>query len=256
MKKDHIITHKPKVAFFDFACCEGCQLQVANLEEDVIGLTKLVDVVEFREVLTSNGKIDQYDISFIEGSITRKADEERLRNIRDRSKLLVAYGQCAVSGGINRIKNQWQNMEDVKKEVYGSHYNMPHLDTYPTKGVDEVVKVDLYIPGCPVNRDEFLRVVKELVIGKIPRLPNHPVCVECKLKENICLFDYSIVCLGPLARAGCGAICPSNGVACEACRGTIDNPNKNAMHEILQKYNFTIEEIKRKINIFGVNPEV
>ena len=247
---------KPKVAFFDFACCEGCQLQIANLEEDVIGLTKLVDVVEFREVLTANGSTSQYDIAFIEGSITRKADEERLKDIRNRSKLLVAYGQCAVSGGINRLKNNWHSMEEVKKEVYGSYFQMNHLDTYPTKGVDEVVKVDLYIPGCPVNRDEFLSVVKSLVMGKIPRLANYPVCVECKLKENICLYDYGIVCLGPLARAGCGAICPSNGVACEACRGTVNEPNKNAMHEILEKYNYTIEEIKRKINLFGVNPEV
>lgn len=245
---------KPRVAFFDFACCEGCQLQIANLEEDVIGLTNVVEVVEFREVLT--GKAPSYDIAFIEGSITRKEDEERLRDIRSRAKLLVAYGQCAVSGGINRLKNHWHSMEKVKKEVYGDHFHMPHLNTYPTRGVDEVVKVDLYIPGCPINRDEFLRMVKELVLGKMPRLPNYPVCVECKLKENACLFDFSIVCLGPLARAGCGAICPSNGSPCEACRGTVDNPNKNAMVEILQKYNYTVDEIKKKINIFGVHPEV
>jgi coenzyme F420-reducing hydrogenase gamma subunit len=245
---------KPKVAFFDFACCEGCQLQIANLEEDILGLLNLVDVVEFREVM--DNKAEEYDIAFIEGSITRKSDEERLRDIRKRSKLLVAYGQCAVSGGINSLKNNWQNMDEVKKCVYGDKYSMPHLDTYPTKGVDEIVKVDLKIPGCPINRDEFLRMVKELSLGKIPRLPNHPVCVECKLKENICLFDMGMICLGPLARAGCGAICPSNGTPCEACRGTVDNPNKNAMHEILEKYNFTLEEIRRKINIFGVNPEV
>jgi sulfhydrogenase subunit delta len=245
---------KPKVAFFDFACCEGCQLQIANLEDKVIDLTQLVEVVEFREVLTA--KAPAYDIAFIEGSITRKEDEQRLKEIRSRAKLLVAYGQCAVSGGINRLKNHWSNMDEVKKEVYGEHYQMPHLDTYPTKGVDEVVKVDLYIPGCPINRDEFLRIVKELLMGKMPRLPNYPVCVECKLKENACLFDFSIVCLGPLARAGCGAICPSNGSPCEACRGTVDNPNKEAMHEILQKYNYTVDEIKKKINIFGVHPEV
>ena len=245
---------KPKVAFFDFACCEGCQLQIANLEEDILGLLNLVEVVEFREVMT--GKAEEYDIAFIEGSITRKADEARLEDIRKRSNLLVAFGQCAVSGGINRLKNNWQTMDEVKKCVYGDHYNMPHLDTYPTRGVDEVVDVDLYIPGCPINRDEFLRIVKELSLGKIPRLPNHAVCVECKLKENICLFDMGIICLGPLARAGCGAICPSNGAPCDACRGTMDNPNKNAMHDILEKYNFTVEEIKRRINLFGVNPEV
>jgi sulfhydrogenase subunit delta len=245
---------KPKVAFFDFACCEGCQLQIANLEEDVVGLAQLVDVVEFREVMT--GTAPKYDIAFVEGSITRKADEERLKDIRERAGLVVAYGQCAVSGGINKLKNHWHSMDDVKKEVYGDKYNMPHLDTYPTKGIDEIVKVDLYIPGCPINRDEFLRIVKELLMGRIPQLPNHPVCVECKLKENACLFDYGITCMGPLARAGCGAICPSNGVPCDACRGTVDNPNKNAMHEILFKYNYTVEEIQKKMNIFGVEPEV
>lgn len=245
---------KPKVAFFDFACCEGCQLQIANLEEQVVGLAGLVDVVEFREVMT--GKAPEYDIAFIEGSITRQADEARLKDIRERSKMLVAYGQCAGTGGVNRLKNTWDNLDDVKKEVYGDKYNMPHLDTYPTKAVGEVVKVDFAIPGCPVNRDEFLRIVKELLLGRIPRLPNYPVCVDCKMKENACLFDFSIICLGPLARAGCGAICPTNGVACDACRGTVDNPNKNAMHEILHKYNFTVDEIKRTINIFGVDPEV
>lgn len=245
---------KPKVAFFDFACCEGCQLQIANLEEDVVALAQLVDVVEFREVMT--GKAPEYDIAFIEGSITRKGDEARLKDIRERSKMLVAYGACACTGGVNKLKNNWKNLDDAKKEVYGESYNMPHLDTYPTKAVDEVVKVDFYIPGCPVNREEVVRVVKELLMGRIPRLPNYPVCVDCKLRENACLFDFSIICLGPLARAGCGAICPSNGVACDACRGTVDNPNKNAMHEILQKYNYTVEEIKRTINIFGVDPEV
>lgn len=248
------MSNKPKVAFFDFACCEGCQLQVANLEEDIIKLLDLVEVVEFREVMTGSIS-DTYDIAFIEGSITRKSDEMRLKDIRERSGLLVAYGQCAVSGGINRLKNNWHSMDDVKKCVYGDDSHMPHLDTYPTKGVAEVVKVDLNIPGCPINREEFLRIVKELSLGMVPRLPNHPVCVECKLKENICLFDKGVICLGPLARAGCGAICPSNGSPCDACRGTVDNPNKNAMHEILDKYNYTVEEIKRKINLFGVNPE-
>jgi len=126
MSAKHKTIPKPKVAFFDFACCEGCQLQIANLEEDVIGLTKLVDVVEFREVLTSDPSTSAspYDVAFIEGSITRKADEERLKDIRNRSKLLVAYGQCAVSGGINRLKNLWSNLDEVKKR--GIRQSFPH----------------------------------------------------------------------------------------------------------------------------------
>ncbi len=245
---------KPKVAFFDFASCEGCQLQVVNLEEDVIGVAELVDIVEFREAIT--GKAPAYDIAFIEGAITREVDEVKIKDIRARSGLIVAFGACAVSGGIPRLKNNNPSLDNVKKMVYGDKYNMPHLDTYPTKAVDEVVKVDLYLPGCPINRTELVRFIKEISLGIIPKLPNYPVCVECKLQENECLFDLGQICLGPLARAGCEAVCPSSAVACEACRGTVDNPNKNAMHEILEKYNYTVDEIKRKINIFGVDPEV
>lgn len=245
---------KPKVAFFDFACCEGCQLQIANLEEDIIDLLKLVEIVEFREVLT--GKAREYDIAFVEGSITREEDENRLKDIRNRSSLLVAFGQCAVSGGINLLKNNWNSTANVKRCVYGENSDMTQLKSYPTKGINEFVKVDLYIPGCPVNKEEFLKIVKELSLGKKPKIPNYSVCVECKLKENICLFDKGIICLGPLTRAGCGAICPSNGAPCDGCRGTVDNPNKNAMHEILEKYNYSVEEIKKKMNIFGINPEV
>ena len=60
---------KPKVAFFDFAGCEGDQLQIANLEEDILALLDLVEVVSFREVMKEHS--DNYDIAFIEGSCTR-----------------------------------------------------------------------------------------------------------------------------------------------------------------------------------------
>ncbi|HUI94094.1 MAG TPA: hypothetical protein VLX68_17780 [Chitinivibrionales bacterium] len=244
---------KPKVAFFDFACCEGCQLQVANLEEDILGLVNIVDVVEFREVLT--GKAPAYDVAFIEGSITRPEDEARIKDIRDRSKLLVAYGACAATGGVNKIKNLWGNIDRVKKEVYGKDAAMPHLETYPTKAVHEVVKVDYYVHGCPITRSELLKVVKALVFGTTPDIPEYPVCVECKMRANECMYDKGQVCLGPISRAGCNAICPSNNSPCEGCRGAVPNPNKNAMHEVLAKYNLTIEDIKRKFTLFAVDAE-
>ena len=245
---------KPKVAFFDFACCEGCQLQVANLEEAVVGLAELVDVVEFREVMT--GKAPAYDVAFIEGSITRPADEEKLRDIRSRTGLLVAFGACATTGGINKLKNTRGNLEAVRREVYGDKWDMPHLNTAPTKAVDEVVKVDFYLHGCPINRDEFVRVVKDLVSGIIPTIPDYPVCVECKMRENVCLFEMGKTCLGPLTRAGCAAICPSNGASCEGCRGVVPNPNKNAMHDVLQKNGMSVADAVRMFTMFSIDPEV
>ncbi len=243
---------KPKVAFFDFACCEGCQLQIANLEEEVVGLAELVDVVEFREVLT--GAAPNYDIAFIEGSITRKADEERIKDIRSRAKVLIAFGACAATGGVNKLKNL-RNLEQVRKDVYGDDWKQPHLDTYPTRAVHEVVKVDFSIPGCPINRNEFLRVVKTVALGMTPELPNYPVCVECKLRENVCLFDLGKTCIGPIARAGCEAVCPSSGVGCEGCRGMVTNPSQNAMAEVLAKHNLTVEDILRTMTLFANSPE-
>ena len=67
---------KPRVAFFDFASCEGCQLQVVNLEEKVLDLIDIVQVVAFREAMKEHS--DEYDIAFVEGSIMRPMDEERL----------------------------------------------------------------------------------------------------------------------------------------------------------------------------------
>jgi sulfhydrogenase subunit delta len=247
------MSSKPKVAFFDFACCEGCQLQIANLEEEIVGLAELVDVVEFREVLT--GTAPAYDIAFIEGSITRPEDEARLKDIRNRSKLLAAFGACACTGGVNKLKNL-RDLTTVRKEVYGDKWDMPHLNTYPTKAVHEVVKVDAYVPGCPVNRQEFLTIVKTLLMGLPVKLPDYPVCVECKKKDNICLFERGMTCLGPVARAGCDAICPSNGAACEGCRGTVPNPNKNSMKDVLARHNISLNDIMRKFTIYAIDPEV
>jgi coenzyme F420-reducing hydrogenase gamma subunit len=243
---------KPKVAFFDFACCEGCQLQIADLEEEIIGLVGLVDVVEFREVLT--GSAPAYDVAFIEGSITRPEDETRLKDIRARSKLLAAFGACACTGGVNKLKNL-RDLTTVRKEVYGDKWDMPHLATYPTKAVHEVVKVDAFVPGCPINRQEFMTIVKSLVMGLAPKLPDYPVCVECKKRDIVCLYERGLTCLGPVARAGCDAICPANGAPCEACRGGVPDPNRNSMKEVLTKYNVPLDAIMRKFTIYAFDPE-
>ena len=243
---------KPKVAFFDFASCEGCQLQVVNLEEDILGVANLVDIVEFREAVT--GKAPEYDIAFIEGSITRTEDEERVKDIRNRTKMLVAFGACAATGGINKLKNA-RGTEACRKDTYGDDWQQPHLATTATKAVHEVVKVDFSIPGCPIDRTEFVNVVKALCAGTTPVLPEYPVCVECKLKENECLFHLGQVCVGPITRAGCGAVCPSNGVSCDGCRGLIPRPNENAMHDILKENNLTVDDIKRRMTLFALVPE-
>lgn len=237
---------KPRVAIFDFGCCEGCQLQIVNLEEDILGLLGLVDVVTWREAMSEQS--DEFDIAIIEGSITREEEVPRLQWIRDHAKVLVALGACAHIGGVNCIKNRF-DLEDVRRYVYGAHAES--FDTAPTRPLDAVVKVDAAVPGCPINRQEFVEIVKALLLGKKPALPTYSVCVECKRKNNVCLFDKGMVCLGPVTRAGCGAICPSFGNSCEGCRGLVPEPNLNSHGQVLAQYGLSVDEILRFVNLYG-----
>ncbi|MFA5424409.1 MAG: hypothetical protein WC374_11195 [Phycisphaerae bacterium] len=239
---------KPRVAIFDFACCEGCQLQIVNLEEELLDLIGAVDVVEWREAMSEQSH--EYDIAIIEGSITRPEDEQRLQIIRSRAKILIALGACATIGGINKLKNRF-DLDEVKKCVYGDAASMPHLETAMTKAVGEVVEVDYMVHGCPIDRKEFTYIIRSLLLGKKPEIPEWPVCVECKAKGNPCLWEYGQVCLGPIIRAGCGARCPSNGFRCFGCRGYIDEPNVNAAKDVIEKYGLNIDELKQKMVLFG-----
>jgi len=243
---------KPKIAIFDFACCEGCQLQIVNLEEEILDLLGGADVVEWREAMSE--KSDEYDIAIIEGSITRLEDEERVKLIRSRAKVLIALGACATMGGINKLKNNF-DLDDVKKCVYGKAAHKPHLHTGLTKGVDEVVDVDYYVHGCPIDRKEFTYIVRSLLMGKEPEIPDYPVCVECKAQGNPCLWESGQVCLGPIIRAGCGARCPSNGFRCFGCRGYVDNPNVEAARDVIEKYGLNVDDLKTKMVLFGSQQE-
>ena len=232
-----------KVAFFDFAGCEGDQLQVANLEEDLLTLLDIVEVVSFREIMKEHS--DEYDIAFIEGSCTRFEDEERLREIRYNADIVVALGSCATIGGINCLRNH-MGIEEVKKMVYGES----DVSTYEARPIDAVIPVDVYVHGCPIDRDEFLYVVKSLVVGKKPEIPNYPVCVECKKNENICAFERGEFCVGPVTRAGCNSCCVNEGTICWGCRGLVNNPNEDAHKEVLEKYGLTVDEVINKFRLY------
>jgi len=237
---------KPRVAFFDFASCEGCQLQVLSLEDQLLDILGVIDIVTFREAMTE--KSDDYDIAFIEGSITTTHDIERIKIIREKAKILIALGQCATTGGVNYLKN-FQNLDEVRKYVYGD--KAPWFETIKTRPVEAVVKVDYWIYGCPINKDDFLRVVKDILMGKKQQIPAYPVCVECRQKENVCLFEKGQVCMGPVTRGGgCNAWCPTSSHKCYGCRGVVEDPNVNSESALLRKYGYSIDDILNQLRLF------
>jgi coenzyme F420-reducing hydrogenase gamma subunit len=238
---------KPKVAFFDFACCEGCQLQVANLGEDLLDVLGAIDVVEFREVMSEKWDKD-YDVAIIEGSITDEHAEKRIKKIRERSKVLVAYGSCAVIGGVNGMKN-FHDLEEIGKYVYQDSYKF--FPTKKTKAVHQVVKVDYFVPGCPIYLPEFVEILKDILRGLPHATPDHAVCVECKLNENVCHYEKGITCLGPVTRAGCNSWCINNNNICYGCRGQVSDPNKEGGAEVMKKYNLTPEDLTKRMGMYN-----
>ncbi len=238
---------KPRIGFFDFTGCEGCQLSVLNLEEEFLELLDLVEIAEFREVMS--GQTDSLDIAFVEGSICRPEEEERLRAIRAKTRTLVALGACADTAGVNALV-RFRDAHQVRRHIYGDDH--PHLATDLPRPLSEVVRVDCRIPGCPIDGREFLDVLQALLMGRPPELPSYAVCVECKLAELPCTFDRGDICLGPVTRAGCAAVCIAGGDRCRGCRGLIDTPRQAPYWRILEEAGLTEEEILKEFRTFNI----
>ncbi|MBF0426750.1 MAG: NADH:ubiquinone oxidoreductase [Magnetococcales bacterium] len=247
---------KPKIAFFDFASCEGCQLSVLNCEDLFLDILALVDIVEFREAMSE--RAPRFDIAFIEGSINREEDAERLRDIRARSKILVALGACACMGNVQARANFIAPAENFKR-VYGeADRNLVQTDPdywhlwahTRVRAVREVVNVDFELRGCPMVPEEFIHLVKSLVSGTVPHFPAQAVCVECKMNENECVYDRGETCLGQITYGGCHAICVSHGQPCDGCRGTLPYANLEAHARLLREKGLSPVAIRSRYRLF------
>jgi len=237
---------KPRISFHDFTSCEGCQLQVLNCEDELLDILGAVDIVQFREAI--DDRQWDCDIAFIEGAFSRESDRPRLEKIRRHAKVVVALGACATTGGLNVLKN-YRGVEESMRKVYGDKASW--YETAKAQPIERAIKVDLKIHGCPIPPQEFLEVVKSLLAGRTPQIPDHPVCVECKLRENVCLYHQGQYCMGVVARAGCNAWCPSYGGRCYACRGLISDPNHRAAKDVLTEFGLTVEQVLGEFQLFN-----
>jgi coenzyme F420-reducing hydrogenase gamma subunit len=244
MKYLGIEPEKPKIAVFDFTCCEGCELQLANKEETLVPFLKAIEIVDFREVSAAHG--DDYDVALIEGAVSRQDEVERLQKIRERAKVLVAFGTCACYGGVNKLKNEF-DLNEVNREVYGDRPK----ETMPVRAVKDVVHVDMSIPGCPVNKAEVERIVQHLVWGVPFQYPAYPVCMECKQRFTVCMFDKGELCLGAITMAGCNAPCPAGGLGCWGCRGPAQDPNYQEFFRLAGEKGFDDRQIDDRLAFFG-----
>ena len=244
---------RPRVAFFSFGSCEGCQLQVLSVEDVLPELLGAVEIVNFREAM--DDRRDDYEIAFVEGSLIRPDDVAELQQIRAHAKILVAIGACACLGGVNAMRNR-RPVTDLAREVYGGRQDGVFAALPDASPIASVVQVNYEIRGCPIDRTEFLEAVRSLLAGTVPAVPPHAVCVECTLRGTPCLLERGIPCLGSVARAGCQAVCPAYGAPCEACRGFHDVPNFEALGEAFFRHGMSRTLAGEKLQLFNNYREV
>ncbi len=204
---------KLKVGVFSFSCCEGCQLEMFQMEGEILDLFGEINLVNSR-LIGKRGKFNELDIAIVEGSIISAKEKKELKEIREKAKFLMAIGACAVTGGVPGVRNNIS--PSIKKKIRGQ-MKKHHLEK--VHNLAEIVKVDYNLKGCPINYKEFVVVMNQIVRGITPKDVDIPVCVECKHNENLCLYKKNKACLGPITFGGCDSVCINEGFMCNGCRG-------------------------------------
>ena len=219
---------KPRVAVHKFSSCDGCQLSILNLEDELLDLVDAVEIAYFLEA-SSHIQDGPYDIALVEGSITTEHEVERIQKIRKESDILIAIGTCATAGGIQALRN-FSNASEMADFTYDHPEYLHYLER--STAIADHTKVDLELWGCPVNKYQLLEAIVALLQQRRPNLPTHSVCLDCKRNGTVCvMITNGVPCAGPVTRAGCGAICPSQGRGCYGCFGPVASANTLALGE-------------------------
>jgi coenzyme F420-reducing hydrogenase gamma subunit len=238
----------PRLAVWKFASCDGCQLTLLDCEDELLAVAQALDIAYFPEATRAAVK-GRYDLSLVEGSITTAHDAERIHDIRRRSRTLITIGACATSGGVQALRN-FADVRAYASIVYARPDYISALAT--STPIAEHVPVDFELRGCPINKRQLVEVICAFLIGRRPATPAHSVCIECKLRGNVCVsVAHGTPCLGPVTHAGCGAICPAYDRGCYGCFGPMESPNAPALSRKLGELGMSPDELKRVYRTFN-----
>jgi sulfhydrogenase subunit delta len=223
--------HRPKVGVVKFASCDGCQLTLLDLEDQLLALTSQFEIVEFPEA-TSARSSGPYDVLLIEGSVSVQEHVERLPELRRQAKFLVTIGACATAGGIQALRN-WASHDAFRAAVYAHPEFVDSLAT--ATPISAHVPVDAELRGCPIDPGQLVELLTALTTGRRPQLRDEAVCMECKRQGVVCVMVAKHQpCLGQVTQTGCGAICPRYGRGCYGCFGPREHANAAGVAQFLQ----------------------
>jgi sulfhydrogenase subunit delta len=241
---------KPRLAVWKFASCDGCQLTLLDCEDELLAVAGAVDIAYFPEA-TRGEVTGRYDLSLVEGSITTAHDAERIHDVRRRSDKLITIGACATAGGIQALRN----FADVKEYTSIVYARPDFIHTLATStAIADHVPVDFELRGCPISKHQLVETVSAFLAQRRPVTPRHSVCVECKLKGNVCVMvAHGTPCLGPVTHAGCWALCPSYDRGCYGCFGPMEAPNAPSLSRTLSGLGMDERTLQRVYRTFNAN---
>ena len=246
---------KPTVGIFGLTGCAGDQLLILNCEDELLDLVELLDIRDFVMANSARDEHSQLDVALVEGAVVTERDEAILRHVRQRSNMLIAIGACAATGGIPGMAPEIDRKQAFH-DVYGDAAANFELAADRGRPLSDFVQVDGIIPGCPIEKHEFLGAIASLLQGNPPRLKEYPVCTECRIRENRCLLiSDDALCIGSVTRAGCNARCPSLGVACIGCRGPSVDANFPSLEALRVSKGYAVKDIHDKLGVFARLPE-
>ena len=251
-RRAHRASSKPKLAVWKFASCDGCQLSLLDCEDELLAIGGALEIAHFPEASRATVR-GPYDLSLVEGSITTPADEERIQEVRRRSRRLVTIGACATAGGIQALRN-FADVKEFLAVVYATPGYISTLER--STAIAAHVPVDFELRGCPVNKSQLLEVLSAFLNHRRPNTPAHSVCVECKLRGNVCVtVARGTPCLGPVTQAGCGAICPAYDRGCYGCFGPQETPNTASLSRWLADHGMPSRDLARVFRTFNAGAE-
>ncbi len=262
--------------------CSGCEISIIDLGERLLDVLALVDFVHIPALMdhkyfgqTGKGShldIPEADVGLISGGIRNEEHLEVARQMRRKCRVIIALGTCATHGGIPALINEHGNQALLER--YYSTETTDQPNQVPGQGLpplldacyalDEKIKVDVYLPGCPPHPDQIFQALVALLEGRQPLLPEKSVCDTCPtvrrgkgqvkalrrfvqepeygsadepLDKMRCLLEQGFLCMGPVTRAGCGGDgqvprCIAARVPCRGCYGPV-RPDGNQMLDML-----------------------
>jgi sulfhydrogenase subunit delta len=220
------LVRRPRVGVVKFASCDGCQLTILDLEDELLELTDRFDFIEFAEA-TSRRSSGPFDVLFVEGAISTPEQAAEIVRLRAAATTLVTIGACATAGGIQALRTATEH-EAFRAAVYPVPAYVESLAI--ASPVSAYVTVDAELRGCPIDPGQLLELLTAVVTGRRPQLPDQAVCLECKRRGVACVVvARGLPCLGPVTQTGCGAICPSFGRGCYGCFGPREGANVDAL---------------------------